>query len=484
MTNKDFFTTLAELTGPNKHMNDQLYFPALWKEPGNDEPTLFRSVPYWQFMRDEYHSGGKHFDVDKYSKNPPAPKHHKKVGLTPYHLEDSIDAHQISAFLSFWQKLKGESESWLAPEGQVLEENYLAYAVLIAARLHDIGKVISRTLKQRDVNGELKYYFSYSGHNISGFNLLRHTLTHRRLQKFFPHFSDETIGKMRIAILLFVYLHQRADVSNTALRALFPAIKYATNGGKQELLDFFIDALNSFAIADGEGSFTLIEREPELYTMPSSEKYLAYNKGTFLYTDQTGKVFERILELSEEQKPLFVVPIGAPGVGKTAFSNGLTTYMQMSGKRVGSASYDMVRLEMFSDAFPELVGTIPQDEFYARAHGYAQKHLDELNERYNEKIVKLIEGGVDIIYIDNTNVAKTSRNRATPRSQPRNTVEVFFDARLDMHLKQNKGRKDKTVPELSLFRMYTNTFPPSITKKKASLHTIWFVKAFNNAHQG
>ena len=482
MTNRDFFTTLAELTGLNKYMNDQLYFPAVWKEHGDDAPTLFISVPYWQFMRDEYHSGGKYFEVDKFSKAPPAPKYHKKVGLTPYHLEDSVDTHQVAVFLSFLQKLKEDSEERLLPEEPVLEENYLTYAVLIAARLHDVGKVISRTLKKRGTGEDVKYYFSYAGHNISGFNLLRHTLTHRRLQKFFPHFSENTIGKVRLAILLFVYLHQRSDVSNNAVRALFPIIKYITNDGKPELLEFFINALNSFAIADREGSFSLGKKESEPYVTPTMGDYFPHNTSTFLYTDQTSKVFERIFELSGKNKPLFVVPIGAPGVGKTTFAKGLTTYMQMNGKWVGVVSYDVIRFEMFSDAFPELVGTMSQSEFYKRAHVYAQNHLDELNNRYNARITKLIEDKVDIIYVDNTNVSKSSRNRATNRSQPRNTVEIFFDARLGMHLKQNRERADKTVPELHLFRMYTHTMLPTVTKGKPALHTIWLVKTINNAN--
>jgi len=517
MTNETFFTTLAEVTGP-RHIHNHLLFPALWKEKGQDKPTLFPSIPYWQFIQDEHHSRGKHFDIDRFSKNPPAPKYHTRVKLTPYHLEDSIDTHQMSVFLSFFRKLKEDSQkfdennwpgwdkvlnsedreaweyhpnyslavppvnskTWFLANEPVVEDNYLAYAVLIAARLHDVGKVVSRTLKKKGVGEYTQYYFSYSGHNITGFNLLRNTLTHRRLKSIFPHFSADTIERMRIAILLFVYAHQRNEVSDSIIYDVFPLIKYVTQEGKPKLLAFFINALNAFLVADGEGSFTLVDRKPNPYPIPRLDGYYRSIEGTFMHTNDMEEVLKRILWLATNEKPLFVVPIGAPGVGKTTFFNSLVMYMQMHGKSIGVASYDAIRLEMFTEAFPELVGTIPQHQFYARAHEYAQTNLDELNKRYTQKIAKLVENGVDIIYLDNTNTAKKSRNRATSRTSPKNTVEIFFDAGLTAHLAQNKKRDDKNVPELQVFRMYAATIPPLASKKKPPLHAIWFSNGMNN----
>ncbi|WP_297453061.1 ATP-binding protein [Persephonella sp.] len=158
------------------------------------------------------------------------------------------------------------------------------------------------------------------------------------------------------------------------------------------------------------------------------------------------KLLENILANNKDKK-IIIMPIGISGSGKT------TLYKQLSKRfDIEHISFDILRMEIFKKE----TGENPDN--YHKVYRYINENRIKLLPLAKRK---LLNTDKKIVYIDNTNLKKKSRNKFLCIAQDYLKIAVFFKPDLKECIKrQFKENRDKIVSPKVILQQFEMIEPP------------------------
>jgi len=161
------------------------------------------------------------------------------------------------------------------------------------------------------------------------------------------------------------------------------------------------------------------------------------------------KVLKNILS-NNLNKKILIMPVGISGSGKT------TLYREISESfNVEYISFDDLRVKIFENLTGEKV---KNREDYRKVFRFISEKKIKLLPIAKKK---LLETEKNIVYVDNTNLKKKSRNKFLCTAGDFLKIAVFFQPDLKICIKrQFLQDRDKTVPVSVLLEQYRMIEPP------------------------
>jgi len=158
------------------------------------------------------------------------------------------------------------------------------------------------------------------------------------------------------------------------------------------------------------------------------------------------KLLENILANNKDKK-VIIMPIGISGSGKT------TLYKQLSERfDIEHISFDTLRMEIFKKE----TGKNPDN--YHQVYRYINENKIKLLPLAKRK---LLNTDKKIVYIDNTNLKKKSRNKFLCVAQDYLKIAVFFKPDLkECVRRQFKENRDKIVSTKVILQQFEMIEPP------------------------
>ncbi|SNZ02253.1 uridine kinase [Persephonella hydrogeniphila] len=151
-------------------------------------------------------------------------------------------------------------------------------------------------------------------------------------------------------------------------------------------------------------------------------------------------------------KKILIMPVGLSGSGKT------TLYKEISGDfDIEYISFDSIRIEMFEKKTGKKV---KNKEDYREAFRFVSENKIKLLPVAKEKLLKTDK---KIVYIDNTNLKRKSRNKFLCVADDFLKIAIFFEPDLKKCInRQFTQNRDKTVPVSVLLEQYRMIEPPEL----------------------
>ena len=154
------------------------------------------------------------------------------------------------------------------------------------------------------------------------------------------------------------------------------------------------------------------------------------------------------------QKICFVM-VGVSGSGKSTVQTKLATSYETPNKY--AFSLDSLRLAYTRDKHPqgfELWETMDPSSFYSLAFKFVNEHTTGFDKYVTASWKEALKA--DVLFIDNTNLSRKSRNRWVTEARKAGffMVAVEMLTPLDVVLERQKTRGDKYVPEATVRDMY------------------------------
>ncbi len=159
------------------------------------------------------------------------------------------------------------------------------------------------------------------------------------------------------------------------------------------------------------------------------------------------KALEKILKANKDKK-ILIMPIGLSGSGKT------TLYKTLSNQfDIEYISFDKIRIDEFLKENPHLK-IFDKRKIYREAYKYSSEKKLKLLRIAKEKFITTDK---KIVYIDNTNLTKKSRNKFLCEAKDFLKISVFFKPNPELCIKrQFLEERDKFVsPKIILQQLET-----------------------------
>jgi putative nucleotidyltransferase with HDIG domain len=319
--------------------------------------------------------------------------HNESDMLSDWHLEGDIWTHTMLVVAAMRQLARGCS-------------NYRE--LLLAALLHDVGKVYTR-----EINEE-KQKVTFYGH--PGMSTL---LAKDMLDKIDPLLSV----KQKVEILYLInYHHVLFNVSNNMSEKAFNKIlaKFNNNEGC-----FLISSLLLLRKADTYGRIAIADGTVDNDKYAELEDALVFN---YLYNDT-----EDIDKTPQKGQPEAIILVGLPGAGKS-------TYAKECFPEYTLVSRDAQVEKLGGDlSYNEAFKTVDQNE------------VDKL---YQQTFATTVQKKENLV-IDKTNLTHKSRMKSINPLRDKNyhiRVIVLLPSILTVY-KRNNSRDKKTIPEKVIHNM-------------------------------
>ncbi len=395
----------------------------------------------------------------------------EKSTFNNYHAEDSFNVHMQMVYTHFlnemFKNIGGFEELNLFYD-EIFDAHNVHHMTAIigalAARLHDIGKPYTRRLHiKRLPNGEKLPVFIYQGHHIVGANIAR-VLLPQLFARMFDGIDISNISLQRIyySVLWLILLHQTKDVhdfvNNVFSRMENIPILDDYNGVNRSVHYYVRRIYPLLTKADKLGmlrysSIKLSELKP---SETSNEGYVIYGDNNDAIKLIHKRVSEARYSNSNKSKTVVVTLMGPSNSGKD-------TFLKLFREQIDSTiirsfdviSYDDLRVELYAKEFNIDVSEVD----YNKAHAYfsSNKGLQKLNNAYNKRRKELLNKGLDVLFINNTNVSKKAHNRAVPNNvhDIYAYIVVMFDVGIEELYRRELERRKTTSKRVPISTIKT-----------------------------
>ena len=153
-------------------------------------------------------------------------------------------------------------------------------------------------------------------------------------------------------------------------------------------------------------------------------------------------------------KKILIMPVGISGSGKTTFYKNIKDEFEIE-----YLSFDKIRIDFYLEKFPELKNK-PVREIYKKAYFYASKNKLKPLKLLKQKIINTDK---NIIYVDNTNLKKKTRNKILCISQNFIKIGIYFDISLEDAIERQKlENRDKYISPKLIKEQYSMIEAPTI----------------------
>jgi predicted kinase len=308
--------------------------------------------------------------------------HNEDPIFSKWHLEGSIWTHTMMVLSAMQQHVKN---------------HHAQKELLLAALLHDTGKVYTRNVDHK--NQKVTFY----GHpGVSTF------LARNMLPKIDPTLSKE----QQLCILYLINHHQtlfnlKDDMSGKAFQKLVDKFD-----GSYDLLDDLI----IFRNADSAGRISTKKEGTSSTQFVKLADAVAANPTTNTPINTTSAI----------DTPKAVIMVGLPGTGKSTYAS---SYLK---------DYTLVSRDA---QITQLMGDMDYNEAFKLVD---QQEVDKLYEQTFAKAVQMKEN----LVVDKTNLTHKSRMKSIRRLQDngyRVKIIVLLPTLLTLH-RRNQKREGKTIP--------------------------------------
>lgn len=330
--------------------------------------------------------------------------------------------------------------------------------LLIAACLHDVGKVFTR----EEVEEKSKTQFI--GHEIYSVNWIRNNIT-EILKKYM---SKEDI----FLLYQLVQYHQIHNVKKIFKKNMGKILvdrptrlRYNSAPVINDTVRHNLNAINTYTNllrADNNGRHTSYEKDTSGIEAIESEcvdqEYTTSFKALSIKTAHFH-IMELNVKCSDKQ--LMILPISVQAGGKTTIKNNLAYEIERDGtSNLVDISFDNFRVNVYKENND--TSGMSSRQIYENAYNYCkdtkQKLLDVAIKEINKH-----RGGNDIIYVDNMNHSLKARRAFVKMNKKRfYTVAIYLDNTLDFHIVNNEKRRhlDKYIDPYIIEKCYYQTQLP------------------------
>jgi len=320
---------------------------------------------------------------------------------SPWHRERTIGAHTDMVVTEYLRRIGGDL---------VVNGNDILGA--FAAAFHDVGKPNSFQEKHTDERGD---YLSFGGHELVSARLWEDyasTNFDMLAEKF--EFSQYDITRVG----LLIEHHKPWDVKKDD----------KLNNMATTMIIFDIDdVFINLVLADTWGRMS---DDQEQKRSNVDEWTTSFNNRVVGIMDSNS--YDTILNL--EKKPVFHVPIGVSGTGKT------TLYNKTPDVNV-AFSLDSMRTELYGDDY---------------AVAFAESCEDnQFKNTANARFIEMVKEGKDM-FLDNTNTSRKTRRffLAEARRKGYHLCAYVMPTALATVINRQQSRTDKTVPAGAVTNQY------------------------------
>ena len=168
---------------------------------------------------------------------------------------------------------------------------------------------------------------------------------------------------------------------------------------------------------------------------------------TPLIADSPEDIIEYLERLRSQDLELLIIPIGAPGSGKST----LRKKLQEAFNDLDVVSFDDLRAQLYTGDPTKTKEDLSTEEY--------QKAFEFCKRRDLNSILQQFIRRSKFVYVDNTNTSNRQRNVAISSAKNKIKIGIFFMNSLEELLKRNSSREPKIPEDAIRFHYFRTQYP-------------------------